>query len=251
MAGKRKIIFYCLIFVIAAAYLTLAYFFIFYRIGAAGLKAPVGQDSYILGSEKTTAKNLTYAALGDSLTAGVGASIYQESYPYLLALDLAARGDKTITLKNFSNPGDKTSDLINNLLAPAIASKPDLVTLLIGVNDVYDNVSPAVFKKNYQSILDRLTKETTAKIYLINLPFVGSSELLLKPYDYYFYGQIGKFNEIIRELAVAYNLKYIDLATPALAESKTNQSYYSGDLFHPSASGYKFWAKIIYDDINQ
>jgi lysophospholipase L1-like esterase len=262
MAGKRKIIIYCLIIAAAlAAYLALAHFSIFYRIQAAGLKSPNRQDFYIIGEDKTMAKNLLYAALGDSLTAGVGALKYEESYPYLLARNLA--GEKQykinlhikfgagINLKNFSYPGAKTADLISDLLPQAVAAQPDLITLLIGANDVFGGVSQAAFKKNYQYILERLTEETKAKIYLINLPHLGSPKLLLAPYNYYYYFKVWQFNKIIQELAAKYSLKYIDLSSAASPEFKKDQSYYAEDLFHPSALGYKLWARIIYDGINQ
>lgn len=252
MAENKKIMIYGLIIIFAvAAYLALAHFFIYYRIGVAGLKMVGRQDAYVLGAGKAGAKDLSYVALGDSLTAGIGAAKYEDSWPYLLARKLAGEGKNKITLKSFSYPGAKTADLIDNLLEPAVAAKPDMITLLIGTNDAYGKVSPAAFKKNYRLILERLTKETKADIYLIGLPFLGSPELLLKPYNYYFYFRTKEFNEIIRELAGEYKLKYVDLAMPVLIESEANRSYYAADLFHPSAEGYKFWAKIIYDDINQ
>jgi acyl-CoA thioesterase I len=251
MAGKQIIIYVLAIIILMTAYLALAHFFIFQRIGAAKLITPIRQDSYVLnsGSEKNQA--ITYVALGDSLTAGVGADKYEESYPYLVAKVIADKRSENINLKGLAYPGAKTSDLINDLLIPAITVKPDLVTLLIGINDVYGNISAAVFKKNYQNILERLAKDTSAKIYLIGLPYIGSPKALLFPYNYYYFARIREFNRIIKGLALKYNFKYIDLATPELIELGNNLKYYSRDLFHPSVFGYKIWAQKIYDDINQ
>lgn len=251
MKQKRKIILYSLIVVVAImAYLFLAHFLIFYRLQTAGPITFNRPDVYIAQENKTMAKNLSYAALGDSLTAGAGVAKYEESYPYLLAEELAAGGKNKITLKNFSYPGARTSNLIKDFLTPAVASQPELITLFIGVNDVFGNVSRATFKENYQTILDRLTKETKAKIYLIGLPYLGLPKLLLAPYNYYYHWRTGEFNDIIRGLAKVYNLEYIDLAATS-PEFNKNQVNYSKDLFHPSALGYKLWAKIIYDAINQ
>ncbi|MDO8667667.1 MAG: SGNH/GDSL hydrolase family protein [bacterium] len=252
MAKKHKIIIYGLSLALAiAAYLLLAHFFIFYRIKTAGLIAPDRQDIYVIGADKTMAKNLLYVALGDSLTAGAGVFKYEESYPYLLTRSLAGGKAVGASLKNFSYPGAKTSDLIKGLLAPAVEAQPDLVTLLIGTNDIFGGVSRAVFKKNYQYILERLTKKTQAKIYLINLPHLGTPKLLLTPYDYYYAWRTDQFNKIIRELAEKYNLNYIDLDRSTRAEFKKDRLLYAKDLFHPSAAGYKLWARIIYDDINK
>jgi lysophospholipase L1-like esterase len=52
-------------------------------------------------------------------------------------------------------------------------------------------------------------------------------------------------------LAQKNNVSYIDLYSPTLKEFKKSDSYYSTDLFHPSAKGYAFWANIIYDNFNQ
>jgi len=249
---KRKIIFFGFsLAAVIAAYLLLARFFIFYRIKFAGLIAPNRQDVYFAGADKAMAKNLLYVALGDSLTAGTGASNQDEAYAYLLARNLAGEKDNQVTFKNFSYPGARTSDLINDLLNPAIVAKPDLVTLLIGTNDVFGGVSREVFKKNYQLILERLTKEIRAKIYLINLPHLGLPKLLLAPYNYYFAWRTDQFNKIIRELAEKYNLSYIDLDRSTRLEFKKDRLLYAPDLFHPSAAGYKLWARIIYDDINK
>lgn len=252
MSGKREIIIYgaVILAVAAAAYLWASHYHIYHRISAVGLKAVSQGSLYIAGSDKATARNLTYAAIGDSLTAGVGTRKYEESFPYVLTQTLAERRGEKIILNNFSYSGAKTSDLLTNLLPRVPATKPNFITLLVGTNDVYGGVSAKVFKENYRQILERLTGETKAEIYVISLPFLGSPELLFKPYNYYYYSRIKDFNQIIRELAADYNLEYIDLATPALAEAKANRSYYAADLFHPSAAGYKFWAEIIYDNIN-
>lgn len=246
-----KIIIYCFVVIaLIGAYLILAHYYFFHKIISANLKMPEAQDVYTLGDDKNATEDLLYVALGDSLTAGVGVENYEKSYPYLLAEKLAAGGKNKITLKNFSYPGAKTSDLINDFLASAIAQKPDIITLLIGTNDVYGRVSTTAFRKNYQNILDQLTKNTKAKIYIINLPQIGSNKLLLPPYNFYYNWRVRKFNEIIKELAANYQVKYLDLAAPALVQFKDDQTNYSADLFHPSANGYKIWANIIYDAIN-
>ena len=91
-------------------------------------------------------------------------------------------------------------------------------------------------------------QETKAKIYIINIPFIGSNSLILPPYNYYFNFRTIEFNKIIEDLAQKNNISYIDLYSPTIKEFNKSDSYYSADLFHPSAKGYAFWAKIIYDD---
>lgn len=237
------------IILVIGAYLYLSHAYIYHFIKVSGLGPSDRQHSYTMGNNLST-KKIIYASLGDSLTAGVGVDKYEESYPYLLAEKFAG-SDKEITLKNFGIPGARTEDLINYQLAQAIAEKPDIITILIGTNDIHGNVGETKFKKNYQYILDKLTKETKAKIYTINIPYIGSNTLILPPYNFYFDHEITKYNKIIQYLAENYNVKYIDLATPTSAMLKKNGPYYAADKFHPSAEGYKLWSQIIYDDINK
>jgi len=245
---KNKII-YCPIILLAifVVYIYTANAFIYYRIGRANLIMPSQNDlNYTTNQEQATT---TYVALGDSLTAGAGVSSANEALPSLLAARMSQTG-ANIVLKNFSTPGYKTQDIIDVYLEPTINVKPDLVTLLIGVNDIHNHVGREQFKKNYQEILDKLTKETKAKIYLINIPFIGSNTAILPPLDYYFETETDAYNKIIKELASEYNLTYIDLNSPTKELFKTDGSHYASDSFHPSAYGYKLWANIIYDRLH-
>ncbi len=231
-------------------YLNRAYANIYNTIGAANLEPVNLAGSYLVSNNMPDTTEITYVALGDSLMAGAGVDAPEESLPYLLAQKMSETG-KTIDLKNFSVPGFKSSDLIIDLLPKAVAANPTVVTLLIGANDIHNQVSEEDFRKNYSHILDRLTKETQAKIYVINIPFIGADIMMLPPYGAYFKHQTEKFNKIIKELASERSLSYIDLYSPSLSLFQKPGDHYSSDLFHPSARGYKIWADIIYDSISK
>ena len=244
-----------IIFVIALlTYFNRSYAYIYQTIDEARLKSPDKVRIYAIEnnmnmSNRPAKINLTYAALGDSLTAGVGVDDYRKSYPYLLAQYFAGN-DYQITLKDRAVPGAKTKDLLSGLLPGTINDDPDIVTVLIGVNDIHGEISQKDFKDNYDNILKRLTTETKAKIYVINIPFIGADNILLPPYNYLFNKRTREYNIIIQELALKYNVKYIDLYTPTESLFKTKGPHYAADFFHPSAEGYKIWADLIYANLN-
>lgn len=235
-------------FIILVAYLFAAHHYIYKRISDAGLKASDIKGEYIISGGANGGKNLTYTALGDSLTAGVGVSSYEESYPYRLAQKIS--GGNGIILHDRAYPGARTSDLIKDLLDTAINDRPGVVTLLIGVNDVHGNVSKKIFTKNYSEILRRLKTETGAKIIAVSIPYIGTDSLLLPPYDSYFRYQTTEYNKIIKGLARENNVIYADLYTPT-ERMFENDALYSADLFHPSARGYELWSEIIYADYDK
>jgi lysophospholipase L1-like esterase len=246
---KRWLIIIVILAIIATVYLNRVYSHIYQVIGAADLKPVAGGEAYVINN-MITENSLVYAALGDSLTAGAGADKPEEYLPYLLAQNFGGP-DKKIILKNYSVPGAKTEDLVVSFLPLAIKDNPEIVTVLIGINDIHDFVSPTDFRNNYETILSRLTAETKAKVYVINIPFIGADELIGQPYRFYFKQKINKYNEIIKELAAKYSAGYVDLYTPTFSLLRQSGDHYSIDLFHPSASGYKIWADIIYADINK
>jgi len=244
-----------LILVIVGVYLNRAYAHIYNTLGAAELKPVDYENTYYPNSMAyinniAPISNFIYSSLGDSLTAGVGVSDYSEAYPYLVAVKLEG-AERKVVLKNHSIPGATTVDLVNSLLPAAINDNPDIVTLLIGVNDLHNRVSLNDFKNNYEQILSRLTTKTKAKIYIISIPFIGANTLMWPPYQFYFNYQTKRFNLAIQELARKYKVNYLDLYTPTLTLFKKPGNHYSPDLFHPSAAGYKIWADIIYDNLNK
>jgi len=231
-------------------YFNRSYAYIYNHIDKIALQNPDRSHFHVVANNETASSTLVYVALGDSLTAGVGADTYEETYPHILA-EYFAGNDYIVNIRSRAVPGAKTRDLLNGLLPAAIKDNPDIVTLLIGANDVHGKVSQEEFAANYENIILRLTQETKAKIYVINVPYIGANNLLLPPYNYLFDRRTKQYNKIISALAAKYNLKYIDLYTQTEELFKTNGSHYAADFFHPSAQGYKIWADLIYADTSQ
>lgn len=213
----------------------------------AGLISSYTERIYTIGDTSTS--SIRYVPLGDSLTAGVGATTYKQAYPYILAEHLQRKTGTQILLKPHAIPGATTGDAIALLLDKVVASNPDVVTVLLGVNDVHKAVSAETFKYNYEYILTRLTHETHAKVYIINIPYIGASDLIVPPQSGYLDTRTREFNRILRELADTYRLPYIDVYTPMLLPSQ-EEGYYAKDRFHPSGKGYALWAPLLYDYFN-
>jgi lysophospholipase L1-like esterase len=248
---KKIILILIVILVITGLYLFLSFKYIYYKIGKTKLSPTDTQQTYLItGGKSSSTKNIVYAAIGDSLTSGVGTAKYEESYPYLIAQKMAQSGEN-VTLQDFSYPGFRSIDVINALLKPVIDAQPDIVTLLIGTNDIHGRVWQSDFVKNYDYILKILTSKTKAKIYAVNIPFIGANSLIAPPYRSYFNWRTTSFNREIKKLTEKYQIKYIDLYTPTASELRRAGPNYSADLFHPSPKGYQDWARIIYASLNQ
>jgi len=238
-----------LLFLIAVIYLNRAYAHIYNHIDNMGLKEVNSQKTMEIANNEAASSTLVYVALGDSLSAGVGASSYEESFPYILGSYLAGN-DYRLTLENLAVPGARTEYLASTLVPEALAADPDIVTLLIGINDIHGQVGLKQFRENYDSILNRLTNESKAQIYVINLPYIGAPNLLLPPYRAFFDLEARRYNKAIEELCLRYGVPYLDLYSKTEGLFKENGPHYSPYFFHPSAEGYRIWADLIYADIS-
>lgn len=112
--------------------------------------------------------------LGDSYTICTGASDKQ-SWPLLLTQHLNEANIKTVLLDNPARNGYSTQNLIDKELPIFKKTKPDFVTLLIGVNDWVRKVPTTTFKKNFIYILDEVQKQLSDKnkIVVITIPDFG------------------------------------------------------------------------------
>lgn len=250
--GPRKIYWWLILAIILGAglYLNRSYSRIYRLISQADLRSPDQQETYFVANYMTAANTITYVALGDSLSAGVGVDAYEDSFPYLLAKYLSGN-DNQLILKSLAVPGAKAVDVLNTQVQTAIDRQPQIITLLVGVNDIHNNISLAEFSANYEGILQRLSSETRAQIYVINLPLIGTKSLFRAPYRAWFDERTKKFNKAIEKLAANYQVKYLDLYTPTKDLLGQEGEHYSADLFHPSAIGYKIWTDLLYASITQ
>ncbi|NTU98900.1 hypothetical protein HGA64_02750 [Candidatus Falkowbacteria bacterium] len=235
---------------VAVVYLFFAHWQIYRRITISHLKPSDNRHIYVFNDSATSSSGIVYAAIGDSLTSGVGVAAYEQSYPYLVAGKMAGSSIK-VTHLNFSYPGARTSHVVNDLVGKAIEAKPDVVTLLIGTNDVHGNVSEATFIQNYEALIKRLKTQTSAKINVVSIPFIGPDSLLWPPYRFYYDYKIIRFNKDIKELAAKYKINYIDLTTPTEQYADHTGPYYAADDFHPSETGYEVWSQIIFNHLDK
>ncbi len=231
-------------------YLNRAYAHIFSFLNANNPGSPLTHMSIVIPpSTATSSSRLTYVSLGDSLTAGAGAATESESYPYRLAKLLAEKHGAEVTLDNLGQPGANTIDVLNQQVPLVAALHPDVVTLLIGVNDLHYQVPPESFEKNLAAIVDNLSS-TTEHLNIITIPYLGNSSAFMPPYQTYYDLQTKRFNNLLREALSGKKVSIIDLYSLTREQAFSDNGYYSPDGFHPSAKTYTFWSKIIYDHLD-
>lgn len=184
---------------------------------------------------------LRYVALGDSYTIGTSVRV-ADRWPD----QLVARLPALQLVANLGVNGFTSRELIEVELPQLAGLRPDVVTILIGVNDVVQGVPEAEYRANVTRILD-------AVVELVG----GDRVLVVTTPDYTVtpagadYGDparqsagIRANNAAITELARARGITAVDIFDISL-RAETDRSLVASDGLHPSGTQYALWVGRI------
>jgi acyl-CoA thioesterase-1 len=192
---------------------------------------------------------IIYAALGDSTGVGVGAR-EGGGYParLLKRINEVRPGSK---LTNVCVSGATTDDVLRGQIEPALASRPTLITLGIGINDVGHGMSVERFAQNYETIITRL-EAARATIVVTNIPDVSLAPVAssMAGRDEYL-RRITLFNERISDIASRHGLLMVDAFNATRDAIPRSPDFFSEDGFHPSDKGYEYWAETMWPTIKK
>jgi lysophospholipase L1-like esterase len=184
--------------------------------------------------------NMTILFIGDSITdCGRDRSNPEHlggGYPSIIAEKLRQKYvKKEFRFLNLGISGNSVLDLQKRWESDCIAFNPDIVSILVGINDVwrrYDSNSPVSkddFYNTYKNILTQTKKETDAKIIMME-PF-----LMINSDKNHFREDLDPKIMAVRELALGFAVQYIPLdgmfASLCCANKNT---VYSEDGIHPT-----------------
>jgi len=207
-----------------------------------------GQESTrLLPADRSAA--VRYVALGDSTVEGVGASSPERNYvSRVYARLLGVYPDAR--LANLGVGGATSADVLRRQLDRAIDLRPDLVTLSIGPNDITGRVSVETYAKNLETILGRLTYETTAVVVAnlipdlaVTLRFIRSREREAVA------ARTVRFNDALARRARAHGVQLVDLYVASQREVPLRPELLWSDGYHPSDAGYARWAELLWEGV--
>ena len=193
-----------------------------------------------------TSDTLTYLALGDSYTYGVGVSV-QQSYAFQLTSLL---NDDSLIVSPpviVAQQGWTTQQLINNLSSNPYGSKTySFVTLSIGVNDQNQGVSETTYGQNFSKLLSiaiNLANNKASHVFVMSIPDWGVSPFA-NGQDNTIGPQIDDFNAINQSESKAMGVHYLNI-TDLTRQTAGNISFYASDGLHFSAKEYALWITLL------
>ena len=174
-------------------------------------------------------------------------------YPkYTAELIAKAYPDVEFEFIDLGISGNRTDQLFDRMYEDMILIEPDIVSILICINDVWHRhgsaniaTTDAQVETNYRAILERLKKETNAKIVML-APFLLDDEAKES-----WRGEVDRVIAIVRKLADEFADVYIPLDELFAEALKTQPEpkFYSADGVHPNDNGRAFIGKIYADAV--
>ena len=180
---------------------------------------------------------LRYLALGDSYTIGTGASNDEHAWPSIIAARLGAE------LTNPAVNGYTTLDLIRKELPLYRKLQPDLVTVLIGVNDLVQGRGADAYRGSLRTIYDAVQDARVVAVSIPTWSYVpaaaefGGAERVDRLTQ--------AFNEVAREESAARGFRWVDIG-PASISGIGTRGWIASDQLHPGDAQYAVWAEAIW-----
>ncbi|HYG08364.1 MAG TPA: SGNH/GDSL hydrolase family protein [Pyrinomonadaceae bacterium] len=196
----------------------------------------------------TAATPVVYVAFGDSTGVGVGAR--QGGY-VARVFERIERVRASSSLRNFCVSGAETSDVLRGQLTRLDSTRPTLITLGIGINDVSHGVAPEEFARNYEEIITRLKSKTDAPIIATNIPDISHAPRVPAFLHEQVRQRIQLFNTRIAEIAGRHDVRLVDAYDMSREVIPNHPEFFSPDGFHPSDEGYEYWAKMMWPAVKE
>lgn len=166
-------------------------------------------------------------------------------YATLTAAQLGYEEAGKVEFFNRGVSGNRIVDVYARIKRDIINLKPDVMSILIGVNDVWHEVDiqNGVDAEKYYKIYSMLVEEIKAALPDIKImilePFVENCVATAEKYDY-FRTEVEKRAEKAKLIAAKYNLKFVPLQNKFdVALQKAPVEFWTRDGVHPTTAGHQ------------
>lgn len=175
-------------------------------------------------------------------------------YPMMIASAYSSKyPEEWVKFINRGISGNRTRDLVTRWQKDCLDIKPDLVSILIGINDTWrgfdsnDPTSVESFEANYRDILSRAREDTDALIILME-PFV-----LSYPEDRRTWREdLDPKIQVVRKLALEFETALIPLdGIFAQAACRREPQFWAADGVHPTLAGHALIARTWMDTVEE
>ncbi len=193
---------------------------------------------------------------GDSITDGNRSRnndwnhVMGHGYAYLIASRFWYRQPgKGLLFYNRGISGNKITDLAMRWREDTLDLRPDVLSILIGVNDVSycvagdERYAADNYERDYDALIQRTKNELPGIKLVLCEPFILPVGHLMDNWDLW-HSEIEKRQEVVRKLAINYDAVFVGLQEPfKKACKRAPADYWIWDGVHPMPAGHELIAR--------
>lgn len=225
-------------------------------LGAVATVAPHSAEAMFQDRSNTNKDGLTFLFQGDSITDG-GRSrnkdwnhVMGHGYAYIIAsrlwFDYPKRG---FHFFNRGISGNKVNDLAVRWQQDTLDLKPDILSILVGINDVAawingdKQYAAGEYENGYRALLQQTRQQLPNVKFVLCGPFILPVDRVKEKWNEYFAG-VEQRRQIVKRLAAEYSAVHIELQEAFNhALSKAPAEYWIWDGVHPMPAGHELIAR--------
>lgn len=183
---------------------------------------------------------------------------YGVGYVNYVASILKYENPKKYEILNRGVGGHRIVDLYARIKADVWNQKPDVISILIGINDVWheiyseNGVELNRFEKVYRMIIEDTKEKLPGVKFILCEPFVLKGTATKERFEEFC--EIKKYATVVKKLAQEYGAAFVELQDKL--EQAANQHdavYYLYDGVHPDVAGAKLiadkWLKVFREEV--
>jgi lysophospholipase L1-like esterase len=193
-------------------------------------------------------ESIRYLALGDSYTIGTGLEDEAQNFPTLLTRRLTEATGFEVALMNLGVNGYTTTDLIREELPVARRARPELVSILIGANDIVQGSDEATYRSRLTEIYDALKdlRVPAERVLAVSVPdfspLAGGAPFGSPSY---LRARIDAFNDVAQKEAGSRRFLFADV-TVISRETNRGEGWLAGDGLHPGPTQHRAFADHLW-----
>lgn len=179
---------------------------------------------------------------------------YGVGYVNSVASSLKYENPEKYEIINRGIGGNRVVDLYARIKADVWNHNPDLISILIGINDVWheiynkNGVDLERFEKVYRMLIEDTKKRLPNVKFILCEPFVLIGRATEEKYEEFL--EVKKYAAVVKKLAEEYNLLFVALQDKLdEAAEKHGAAHYLYDGVHPDIAGGKLiaeeWLKVF------
>jgi len=221
-------------------------------------------ESIESSNETDKKKGLTFLFQGDSITDGNRTRntdwnhVMGHGYQCLIASRLwYDYPEKELMFYNRGISGNRVRDLDNRWQKDALDLKPDVVSILIGVNDVGSMINSPnpdpidKYEETYRKILDKTKEALPETMFVLMEPFILPLGHVLDNKEKW-ETEILKKQQVVKSLAESYHAIFVKLQEPFTnACKKAPAKYWIWDGIHPMPAGHELMSRLWLNEVSK